>query len=181
MVKYLYHPLSIHPLFYKPCDVRQIELLTDKILAAVSTDKAGHGDHQDDDQDRQDRQDRAQHQHGNEGDNDHQGRHEHLWDGLVDHLAQRVCIVCVKAHDGAVCILVKITDRQRLHMLKHLVADALEHALSDRDHSPRVEEGGHNTKGKNAGQHSQRRVELREIRVLVADQRNDKIIQQEPE
>ena len=65
------------------------------------------------------------------------GRYE-LRHGLRDHLAQRIGIVCVQAHDVAVRMRVKVADGQALHLLKHLVTDALERALRDRDHAASV-------------------------------------------
>lgn len=62
--------------------------------------------------------------------------------GLRDHLAQRIGIVCVQAHDVAVRMRVKVADGQALHLLKHLVTDALERALGDRDHAAVIQPRG---------------------------------------
>lgn len=56
------------------------------------------------------------------------GRYE-LGHGLRDHLAQRIGIIRIQAHDIAVRMRVKIADGQTLHLGKHLVADTLERAL----------------------------------------------------
>ena len=61
---------------------------------------------------------------------------ERLGDRLADHLAQGIGVIGIKAHDRAVCILVKIPDRKGLHMLKHIVANPLKHALTNINHQP---------------------------------------------
>ena len=87
---------AVHALLHKSGDVRQVKLLPDEIFPAVAADEPGHGDHEKDHQHGQDCEDRAQHQHGDEGDYDHQRGHQHLGDGLVDHLPQGVRIVLCK-------------------------------------------------------------------------------------
>ena len=62
-------------------------------------------------------------QHGDKSYYDRKKGRQRLGDGLADHLAQRVCIVGVKTHDRAGCILIKIPDRKGLHVLKHIVTD----------------------------------------------------------
>ena len=54
---------------------------------------------------------------------DRDQRGEHLRNTLCKHLTQRVRIVGIMAHNIAMCMRIKITDRQCLHMFEHLVSN----------------------------------------------------------
>ena len=181
VVEYFDDPLAVHPLFHESGDVRQIHLLADEIFPAVAGHDSRHEGHDADHQYGHHRQDRAQHQHGDKCHDDRERRHKHLRDGLVDHLSQGVGIICIKTHDRAVCILIEIPDRQRLHVGEHLVADTLEDALSDHNHHPAVYKGRNDAAQEDDPEDRKRHVQLRVIRVLLPDQRDDKVIQQELE
>ena len=76
-------------------------------------------------------------------------------------------------------MLVKITDWQILHMFKHLISDLLKHALPDIDHQTVIYKGSDNAESKYDAKHCQRTVHFRKIRICIADQRNNIIIQKE--
>ena len=66
-------------------------------------------------------------------------------------------------------------------MFEHFVPDFLQYALTDDNHHPAVNERGDDAQDKDTGQHSQSLVQFRKIRVGISDQRNDVVIQQEPQ
>mgnify|MGYP007099199020 CR=1 FL=1 len=123
MVENLDDTLSVHPLFHKPGNICDGNLLFQEIFSTVSSDRLCDKDEQEDHNNSQNRQNRAQRHHGNKRNHDGNGRHQHLRDGLVNHLTQGIRIIGVKTHDGAVGILVKIADRKFLHMFKHIISD----------------------------------------------------------
>ena len=59
MVEDLDNPLTVHMLFYISGHICQVNLLADKILAAVASYKSGYQDHQQDHQHCQHCKDRA--------------------------------------------------------------------------------------------------------------------------
>ena len=106
-------------------------------------------------------------------------RHQRLGDRLADHLAQRIRIVGVKAHDRAVGTLVKIADRQGLHMFEHIVPHFFQNALSDINHHSGVSKGRRHSHKEDTGKDRKRTVKSGKIRSLLTDQRDDKVIQKE--
>ena len=179
MVKYLDHSLSVHSLFHKAGHISQRHLLTDKEFAAVAADESGNGKHYENDHHCQNRQQRAENDHGNKGNNNCKKRHQRLGDRLADHLTQRICIVGVKAHDRTVGPLVKIADRQGLHMFEHIVPHFFQDALSDINHHSGVSKGRRHSHKEDTGKNRKRAVKSGKIRSLLPDQRNDKVVQKE--
>ena len=125
MVKYLNHTLSVHTFFHESCDLGQIQLLTDKVFSAVPSNRLGCQKHHHNDHHGQNSQHRAERQHCDKSDHNGQRSHQHLWDGLVNHLSQGIGIIGVETHDGSIGVVIKIPDRQGLHMFKHLIPDSL--------------------------------------------------------
>ena len=66
---------------------------------------------------------------------------EQLRHALADHLTQGIGIVGVIAHHIAVGVGIKIRDGQGLHMVEHLVTDALQGTLRHHRHQTVVEQG----------------------------------------
>lgn len=58
-----------------------------------------------------------------------------LW---CHHLPERIGIVGVQAHNIARCILVKIANRQFLHMGKHIIPNLFQNTLRNWHHQPDV-------------------------------------------
>ena len=177
VIKYFDDPLSVHPLFHKSRDVCQIKLLTDEILSAVSCYHFRYQDHHKDHEHGKRCQDRTQDQHGDKCNYNRECRHEYLRDRLVDHLTQCIRIICVETHDRAIRILIEITDRKRLHVFKHLITDTLKYALADHNHHTAVDECGDHAQKEDGTQECQRLIEFCIVRILLADQRDDKVIQ----
>ena len=105
------------------------------------------------------------------------GRYE-LRHGLRDHLAQRIGIVCVQAHDVAVRMRVKVADGQALHLGKHLVTDALERALRDRDHAAVIQPCGQRTDKIYAADGDQRADQAGIVRRRCAEHGHDIAVDQ---
>ena len=177
MVEDLDNPLTVHMLFYISGHICQVNLLADKILAAVSAYISGHYYHKQNHQNSQCCKYRTQKQHRNKSYYNSKTRHKDLRDGLVDHLPQSISIICVKTHDRAVGILIKVADRKGLHMFKHFISDLLQHALADHNHHTVVYKTGNDTQYKNAGQNRHSFIQFREIRILLSHQRQDIIVQ----
>ena len=125
MVKNFDNTLSVHTLFDKTCHICEGHLLSNEVFSTLCTDLSCDKQHQKNDQNRQDREQRAQNQHGNKGNDNRKQCHQRLRDRLADHLSQGIRIIRIKTHDRTVCILVKIADRQSLHMFKHIVSHSL--------------------------------------------------------
>ena len=178
MVENLNNPLAVHALFHKSGHICQRYLLTDEIFTTVCPDLTGHCHHNEDNSHSQDGQQWTEHQHGDKGYDNGEQCHQSLRDCLADHLSQCICIIGVETHDGAVGILVEVTDRQSLHMLKHIVTDALQHALSDKYHHSAVNKGCDHPYCENAAQNCHCLVQLCIIGVCLSDQRDNIIIQQ---
>ena len=179
MIKYLNHALAVHLLFHISCHVRQIHLLADEILAAVASKHFGNKVHDNNHQHCQKSQGHAQHQHGDEGNNDGEPAHQNLGNGLINHLTKGVRIIGIQAHDGTVGILVKIADGKRLHVLEHLIPYPFQNALPDFYHQSVVKIGTHDAHCKDASQHRQRLIKPSEIRIRLAHQGKNVIIQKE--
>ena len=178
MVKYLNYPLTVHTLFHKSGHICQRYLLFDEIFTTVCPDLTGDCQHNKDNSHSQNGQQGAEHQHGNKGYDNGEQCHQSLRDCLADHLSQCIRIISVETHDRAVGILVEVTDRQSLHVLKHIVTDALEHALSDEYHHSAVNKGCDYTYCEDAAQNCHSLVQLCIIGVCLSDQRDNIIIQQ---
>ena len=73
-------------------------------------------------------------QHEADKRNAHDPRDHELRDTLRDHLAQRIDVVCVIAHDVAVVVRIEVTDGQILHPVEHLLAHIAQIALRDDRH-----------------------------------------------
>ena len=73
---------------------------------------------------------------------------------------------------------VEIADRQRLHMLEHFVAHALEHALRNTDHQPVIKEGRADADEIDDRHAHQRMDKLREHGRRLQEQRRDIIVDQ---
>ena len=66
-------------------------------------------------------------------------------------------------------------------MFKHLIPDFFQYALTDDNHHPAVNEGGDDAQSKDTSQYSQSFIQLCKIRIGVSDQRDDVVVQQEPQ
>ena len=73
---------------------------------------------------------------------------------------------------------IKITDRQRLHVLEHIVAHALEYALRNTDHQPVIKEGRTDANEIDDRHAHQRMDKLREHGRRLQEQRRDIIVDQ---
>ena len=170
--------LAVDHLFDIAVEIRQRRLLRHEVAA----DAAGELAHKHKNE-RHDRADDQRHpdadiQHAEEHDRQRKhGRHE-LGHGLRDHLAQRVGIVRIQAHDIAVRMRIKIADGQALHLLKHLVADALERALGDRDHAAVIQPRGQRADEVHAADRDQRADQAGKVRRRRAEHGDDIAVDQ---
>ena len=137
--------LAVDHLLNIAVEIGQRRLLRHEVAADAAGELAHEHENERHDGAHDQRQPDADVQHAEKHDRQRKhGRHE-LRHGLRDHLAQRIGIVRIQAHDVAVRMRVKVADGQALHLFKHLVADALERALRDRDHAAVIQPCGQRT------------------------------------
>ena len=116
VAEYLDDFLALHHLLDIAVDRAQIALLRYEICAGPARELFGDEQHKAHHHQRQPCQRQAEGKHGAEYADDRYRRRDELGHALADHLAQRVDVVGVNAHDIAVGMGVEITDGQALHM-----------------------------------------------------------------
>ena len=134
--------LTVDHLLNIAVEIGQCPLLCHEVAADAAGELAHEHENERHDGAHDQRQPDADVQHAEKHCRKCKHRRHKLRHGLRDHLAQRVGIVCVQAHDVAVRMRVKVADGQALHLGKHLVTDALERALRDRDHAAVIQPCG---------------------------------------
>ena len=116
MTEYLYNLLSIHHLFNKSIHTAKIFLLLYKIFSTAGSQILCGKHHQCHHGKRQYCQRYIQHDHTEQHTDDRNAAVKYLYHTLADHLAQRIRVVCVNRHDIAMCMRIKILNRQFFHM-----------------------------------------------------------------
>ena len=134
--------LTGHHLFHKGFGIGDGDLLAQEELGRTRGDGAGREHHTDNADDDQRSQDHAVIDHDAEHHKQRDAGDGHLGQALADELTQRVDVVGVVAHDIAVAVGVKVTDRQILHVAEHLLAQFAQRALGDDGHHLGVEGAG---------------------------------------
>ena len=66
-------------------------------------------------------------------------------------------------------------------MLEHFITDTLQDALPDRYHQPAVYKCRNDAAEEDRSKHGKRHIKLAVIRILLPDQRDDVVIQEEPQ
>jgi hypothetical protein len=115
--------LSVHHLFYKAFGLAYRHLLTHKVFRALAADKTYRDQHYANACKHDQRHPYAGHKHSNKQRDYCDKRRIALRYALRYQLTYCVCIVGIYAHDVAVSVRIKKLDRQRLHLLEHIVAD----------------------------------------------------------
>ena len=136
--------LPLHHLLDVAVDRRELKLLLFEVAAALFRDAAhdvehghAHADHDEHDRDGQGR-------HHPEHEDQRGDRDQHLRDRMVQQLVDRLGIVGVIAHQLAVRTSVEERDRERLHLLEHLLAQRAHDARGAGEHQPVQQEVGEN-------------------------------------
>ena len=134
MTEHLNDLLTVHHFLNVALGTAQRLLLAYKIFGGAAADPAHHKHHTH----------HAQHHHGGQPDAviQHDAEHRyHRYGGdqqlrkaLADHLAQRVDIVGIIAHDIAMIVGIEIADGKVLHAVEHLLAHFFQRALRDDGH-----------------------------------------------
>ena len=93
--------------------------MLDKELGRAAADLFRDKEHRQNAEHRHDHQVHTVEQHDEDQGRQRQCRRVELRQALGDHLAQRVRVVRVVAHDIAMVCGVKVLDRQLLHIVKH--------------------------------------------------------------
>ena len=151
MVEDLDHLLAVYHLFDIAVQGSQGRLLFHKVFRAAAADLHRGLQHQEGPRDDQQRQPQAAAQHRDKHHRQRNDGGDALGQHLADHLAQRIGVVGIVAHDLAVGMRVKVADRQGLHVREQLVPHLPQHALADDRHDARLREG------RNDPQHKQDR------------------------
>ena len=146
MTEHLDHLLAGNRLLNKAVQFSESSLPCSEIFCRNLRCKGGQRQHHGHHHTRKNRQRNAQcHHHCKDRNNRDRTVHQ-LRNALTDHLAQRINIVCVNRHDVAVCMGVKIFDRQGLHMIKQIISKIPKRSLCDVNHKLCLHQGGKNTK-----------------------------------
>ena len=133
-------------------DHAELGLLRNKETRGVGAEQLGHKGHKGDACHNDQAHPNAVVQHDKEHRDDDDGRHEQVGQRLADHLAQRVDVVGVVAHDVAALVRVEVANRQVLHTVEHLLAQLLERALRDDGHGAVPEERRQDADAVDAGE-----------------------------
>ena len=134
--------LAVHQLFHVALGAADGLLLADEVARGVAADLAHDEEHAEDAEQDHERHPQAVVQHDAEH-REHDDRgNDQLRDALGDHLAQRVDVVRVIAHDVAVVVRVEVADGQILHAVEHLLTQLCKRALRDDGHQLRVGDAG---------------------------------------
>ena len=145
MAEYFDNLLSVDHLFDITVYVTQRNLLLDKVFSASTSHRTDYFQNDKNKSNNDQRQPETDTQHGNKYDYNRHNRIQQLWDTLRDHLAQCIGIVGIMTHDIAMCVGIKIPDRQFLHVGKHLITDFFQNTLSDNNHKTVVQVSGYCT------------------------------------
>ena len=144
--------LTVHDFLDMALDHAELSLLCNKETRGVGAEQLGHKGHKDDAGHNDQAHPHAVVQHDKEHRDDDDGRHEQVGQRLADHLAQRVDVVGVVAHDVAALVRVEVANRQVLHAVEHLLAQLLERALRDDGHGAVPEERRQDADAVDAGE-----------------------------
>ena len=135
--------LAVHQFLHEALGAAERLLLADEVARRVAADLPHNEEHEHDAEQDDERHPQAVVQHNAE-DRDHGDRgNDELRHALGNHLAQRVDVVRVVAHDIAVVVRVEIADRQVLHAVEHFFTHLGERALRDHSHELRINDAGY--------------------------------------
>ena len=154
MAKRLDDLLTVHDLLDMTFDHAELGLLCNEEARGVGSEELGHKGHKGDAGNDDQAHPNAVVQHDEEHRDDDDDRHKQVGQRLADHLAQRVDVVGVVAHDVAALMRVEVADRQVLHAVEHLLAQLLERALRDDGHGAVPEERRRDAHGVDAAEGS---------------------------
>ena len=170
--------LAVDHLLNIAVEIGQRRLLRHEVAADAAGELAHEHENERHDGAHDQRQPDADVQHAEKHCRKREHRRYELRHGLRDHLAQRIGIVRIQAHDVAVRMRIKIADGQALHLLKHLVTDALERALRDRDHAAVIQPCGQRTDKIYAADGDQRTDQAGIVRRRCAEHGHDIAVDQ---
>ena len=144
--------LAVHDFLDMALDHAELGLLRNEEARGVGAEQLGHKGHKGDAGHNDQAHPHAVVQHDKEHRDDDDGRHEQVGQRLADHLAQRVDVVGVVAHDVAALMRVEVANRQVLHTVEHLLAQLFERALRDDGHGAVPEERRQDADAVDAGE-----------------------------
>ena len=134
MTEDLYNLLAVHHFLNVAVDFTEVALLLNKIFSAQTGSFFCTDEHQADHYECDEGQRHVQNEHTHKDADDCKRAVDDLRNTLADHLAERIDIVCIDRHDVAVCVGIKIPDRQKLHMGKQIIAQIAQCSLSHGNH-----------------------------------------------
>ena len=108
--------------------------------------------------------------HGNE-------RGDQLRDPAGDHLAQRIDVVGVPAHEIAVGMCIKITDRKCFHVPEKICTYPVQDICGNVDHLSVIQKIGQDPDCVDTGEKEQQTDETGKIRGFLSDERHDVVVE----
>ena len=171
--EHLHHLLTLHHLLDVAVHRAKAALLRHKVRAGKRRQLFGGKQHDAHHHHGQARQRQVEHEHRTEhAHHRHHGGNQ-LRHALADHLAQRIDIVGVNAHDVAVRVRIEIAQRQALHMPEQVIADVAHGPLRNIDHHAVLQKRAQHAAHKDAGhlrQHREQRPEIGRAALFVVGQ-----------
>ena len=141
MTEYFDNLLSFHHFFDITVDRPQILLLLHKVFTGQVAHLRSHKHHDTNHQQRNKCQGNIQHDHTDQCRYQRDHGVDRLRNTLADELSERIHIIRINRHDIAVCMGIKIFDRQRFHMGKQLHSESFHGSLADCYHDPVISIG----------------------------------------
>ena len=176
MVENLDDLLSGHHLLNVAVGSTQILLLLQEILSGdlshIGEDHEQHQYHKDGDE----RQRNVQNEHADQGHDDRKARVDDLRNTLGVELPQRINVVGIDRHDITVGVLIKVLQRQVLHVGEDLFAEALHGTLTDIHHKPLVYKVAHNAQCKDQSHFPNHAGKRSIVRVNLVGERDNVVV-----
>ena len=138
VAKYFYDLLPVNHFFYIAVYIAQRCLLCYEIFSALSANMLDNHHHKNQKGNDKQREPNTCYQHRNKHSHNRNRGRDELRQTLCHHLPERISIVGIQAHNIARCILVKIANRQFLHMGKHIIPNLFQNTLRNWHHQPDV-------------------------------------------
>ena len=176
MEESLYDLLSGEDLFDIPVEVREVRLQVFEIMPAVSAEEVGHI------------HDDRQHEQVDNGqtpvkDEHHDDDARHLHDGIDDlresiryQHTHRIHVAGEAGHDLAMSLGIVILHGQRLQLHEQIMPHVCKDTRSYLAHDHAVQITGEDRRYINERHHAKHERELREVHVLLADERYDVVV-----
>ena len=142
MAEHLDDLLSLHHFLDKALRPRDRTLRGKEVPACAAADEFGDKYDGNDADENDQRKIDAEIEHDAQKRQTHDPRNKQLRDRLRDHLAERIDIICVIAHDIAVIVRIEIADGQLLHAIEHLLAHFSQISLRDDRHQLIIDRAG---------------------------------------